>query len=53
MVAKNDVTGDSIMSKVSTDKFRTGFDAIFKKPEPKEKDDRRFDKYPELPEEKK
>lgn len=29
MTAKNDITGDSIMSKVSNDKFRDGYAAIF------------------------
>ena len=35
MTAKNDVTGDSLISKVATDKFRDNFDRIFRsKPEP-------------------
>lgn len=29
MAAKNDVTGDSLISKVSNDKYRDGFAAIF------------------------
>ena len=31
MTAKNDVTGDSIVSKVNTDKYRENFAAIFNK----------------------
>lgn len=31
MVAKNDITGDSIMSKVNSDSFRDNFDRIFGK----------------------
>lgn len=31
MTAKNDITGDSIMSKPSTDKYRDGHAAIFNK----------------------
>lgn len=30
-VSKNDITGDSIRTKVVTDKFRDGYDAIFGK----------------------
>lgn len=29
MVTKNDITGDSIMSKVTNDKYRDAFAAIF------------------------
>lgn len=31
----NDITGDRIASRVNNDKFSAGWDAIFKKPEPK------------------
>ena len=31
MATKNDVTGDSIISKTNTDKYRDGFAAIFNK----------------------
>ena len=31
MATKNDITGDSIQTKVNSDKFRDGWDAIFKK----------------------
>ena len=31
MATKNDVTGDSIISKKNTDKYRDGFAAIFNK----------------------
>lgn len=29
MIAKNDVTGDSIVSKITTDSYREGWDRIF------------------------
>ena len=31
MATKNDITGDSIMSKTTTDKYRDGYAAIFNK----------------------
>lgn len=31
MAAKNDITGDSIQTKVVSDKFRDGYDRIFGK----------------------
>jgi hypothetical protein len=31
MATKNDITGDSLISKVSNDKYRDGFAAIFNK----------------------
>jgi hypothetical protein len=31
MVAKNDITGDQIRTRVSTDKYRNGWDLIFKR----------------------
>ena len=34
MATKNDITGDSIISKTNTDKYRDNFDAVFKKVEP-------------------
>ena len=30
-MASNDITGDSLISKVTTDKYRIGYDAIFNK----------------------
>ena len=33
MSTKNDITGDSLISKVSNDKYRDGFAAIFNKHE--------------------
>lgn len=36
MAARNDITGDSLVSRVTTDDYRNNYDAIFrKKPEPK------------------
>lgn len=42
MTAKNDVTGDSIRSKVGSDQYRNNYDAIFRKDkkEPEKKEDR-------------
>jgi hypothetical protein len=31
MATKNDITGDSIISKTNTDKYRDNFAAVFKK----------------------
>ena len=31
MTAKNDITGDSIVSKISNDKYRTTYEVIFNK----------------------
>lgn len=31
MTAKNDITGDKLVSKTNTDKYRDGFAAIFNK----------------------
>ena len=36
MATKNDITGDSIISKTNTDKYRDGFAAIFGRPPLKE-----------------
>lgn len=42
MTAKNDVTGDSIRSKVGSESYRNNYDAIFRKDkkEPEKKEDR-------------
>lgn len=34
MATKNDVTGDELKTGVSTEKYREGWDRIFRKPEP-------------------
>ena len=39
MVAKNDITGDSIMTKGSSQAYADNYDAIFRKKTPKEQDD--------------
>ena len=51
MTTKNDVTGDDIKSKAVTNSYREQFDKIFgvKLPKLIEKDDRGFEKYPEIP----
>ena len=38
-MATNDITGDEIRSKVNSDKFRSGWDAIFGKKEDKPETD--------------
>jgi len=39
MVAKNDITGDSIQSKVTSQKYRDNYDDIFRKVDHKEGDE--------------
>lgn len=36
MVAKNNITGDSIMTKAVSDSFRDNFDRIFRNPSPQQ-----------------
>lgn len=38
MTAKNDITGDAIITKSSTEKFRDGWERTFGKKETKEED---------------
>jgi hypothetical protein len=38
MAARNDITGDSITSKTTSEKYRDNWDAIFAKKEKKEED---------------
>lgn len=35
MAARNDITGDALKSGAATDKYREGWDRVFKKPQPK------------------
>ena len=55
MTTKNDITGDEIKSKTSSNAYREQFDKIFKVklPELMEKDDQGFTKYSEIPKDKK
>lgn len=39
MVAKNDITGDSIQTKTATQSYRSNYDNIFRKPDPREVQD--------------
>jgi hypothetical protein len=48
MVSKNDITGNEIKTKTSSDKYREGWDRIFgkKKDESKDKKDKKEKKKP-------
>ena len=39
MVTKNDITGDSIQTKAATQLYRTNYDNIFRKPDPRDVQD--------------
>ena len=39
MVAKNDITGDSIQTKTATQSYLSNYDNIFRKPNPREVQD--------------
>ena len=39
MVARNDITGDSIQTKTATQSYRDNYDNIFKKPDPRDVQD--------------
>ena len=37
MPTKNNITGDTIQSRINTPEYESNYDRIFKKPKPKEK----------------
>ena len=46
MTSYNNITGDALVSKSSTKKFRDNYDKIFSKPDKEKKDERKLKRVP-------